>query len=79
MGDCVLVTYTKVDAVPSMFKDQAPYTLGLAEFLEGPKVFAWIDKSMPDDQIEIGMKLRLIATKLPNSRVSYVLTRVNES
>lgn len=77
-GDCALITYTKVDAAPSMFKDQAPYTLGLAEFTEGPKVFAWIDKTIPEDQIAIGMKLKLIATTLPSSRVSYVFTKVKE-
>jgi uncharacterized OB-fold protein len=78
-GDCALITYTKVDAAPSMFKDQTPYTLGLAEFPEGPKVFAWIDKSIPEDQIVTGMKLKLCATRLPNSGVSYVLTKPKES
>ena len=74
-GDCVLITYTKVDATPSMFKDQAPYLLGLAEFTEGPKVFAGIDKAIPEDQISAGMKLKLNATKLANGNLSYTLAK----
>ncbi len=78
-GDCTLITYSKVEAAPSMFQDQAPYMIALAEFQEGPKALAWIDKTIPEDQISIGMKLKLIPTKLPNERVSYVLTKPAES
>ena len=72
-GDCVLITYTKVEATPSMFKEQAPYLLGLAELPEGPKVFAWIDKSIAEDHISLGMKMRLNATRLSNANWTYVL------
>ncbi len=76
-GDCVLITYTKVDSTPSMFKEQAPYILGLAEFSEGPKVFAWIDRTIPDDQVGVGMKLKLNPTKLTNGNLCYTLTKPN--
>jgi uncharacterized OB-fold protein len=56
-----------------MFKEQAPYLLGLAELRDGPKVFAWIDKTIPEDRIGIGMKLTLNSTKLPNGNLSYSL------
>lgn len=74
-GSCILVTFTKVEAAPAAFKEQAPYMLGLAEFTEGPKVFAWIDKRIPEDQIVIGMKLELKTTKLPNGNFAYVLAK----
>jgi hypothetical protein len=76
-GDGVLITYTKVDAAPSMFKDQSPYLLGLAELSDGPKVFAWIDKTISEDQISIGMKLRLNPTKLTNGNLCYTLAKPN--
>ena len=76
-GDCVLITYTKVDSTPSMFKNQAPYVLGLAEFPDGPKVFAWIDRTIPEDQITVGMKLKLDPTKLTNGNSCYTFTRPN--
>ena len=71
----MLITYTKVDATPSMFKDQAPYFLGLAKLSDDPKVFAWIDKTIPDEQISIGMKLKLQATKLANGNLCYTLIK----
>jgi len=74
-GDCVLITYTRVDASPATFKDQAPYLLGLAEFSEGPKVFAWVDNRIPEEQITPGMKMKLKASKLPNGNLSYLLTK----
>lgn len=72
-GDCALITYTKVDAAPSMFKEQAPYLLGLAQLAEGPKVLAWIDKATPEDKIRVGMKMKLTPTKLSNGNLSYIL------
>ncbi len=74
-GDCALITYTKVDAAPSMFKDQAPYLLGLAEFPEGPKVFAWIEKEIPEDQLSARMKLKLKVTKFTNGNLAYILSK----
>jgi len=73
IGDCLLITYTKVEAAPSMFQEQAPYLLGLAELTEGPKVFAWIDKTVPEDIIRIGMKLKLNPAKLSNGNLCYTL------
>jgi len=75
--ESVLIPYTKVDATPSMFKDQSPYFLGLAELSDGPKVFAWIDKTIPEDQVNIGMKLKLNPTKLTNGNLCYTLTKPN--
>ena len=72
-GECVLITHTNLQAAPSMFEDRAPYLLGLAELSEGPKVFAWIEKTIPEAQVTIGMKLRLKATTLSNGHLAYVL------
>lgn len=73
-GRATLVTYTKLEAPPASFKPEAPYTLALAELAEGPKILAWIDKSIPEDQIMIGMKLQVRVAKLPNEKFTYVLS-----
>ena len=75
-GNCTLITYTKVDATPAAFKEQAPYILGLAELTEGPKVFGWIDKSVAEDHISLGMKMRLRTIRLSNGNWTYVLTEL---
>ncbi len=74
-GDCTLITFTKVEASPAAFKEQSPYVIGLAEFVEGPKVLAWIDKSISEGEVTIGMKLKLKSSKLPNGNLSYTLSR----
>jgi len=76
-GDCKLLTFTKVDAAPALFQDQAPYILGLAEFSEGPKVLAWIDRAVPESEVKAGVRLRLKATNLKNEQLSYILTTFN--
>ena len=48
--------------------------LAVAEFSEGIKVFGRMDKSIPDDAIKAGMKVRIRVTNLDNDRVSYELT-----
>jgi len=69
-----LITFTKVNAVPESFKELAPYLLGLAEFSEGPKVFAWIDRIIPEENLTVGTKLKLEPSKLKNGNLSYILT-----
>lgn len=69
-----MITFTKVDAAPSTFKEQAPYLLGLAQFSEGPKVLAWIDQRIPTESLKAGRKLKLKPSKLDNGNISYVLT-----
>ena len=75
-GNCVLITYTKVDATPSMFKDYAPTSLVLRNLLKVRKS-SWIDKGISDDEISIGMKLKLRETNLANGNLCYTLVRPN--
>jgi hypothetical protein len=78
-GDCKLITFTRVEAAPALFKAEAPYILGLAEFPEGPKVFAWIDRRIPESDLKVGTQLRLKPFKLTNGNLSYVLTSLNSA
>ena len=72
--DSTLITFTRVEAAPASFKEQAPYLLGLAKFSEGPKVLAWIDPRMPEKDLKVGTKLKLKPSKLANGNLSYLLT-----
>jgi hypothetical protein len=73
-GDCRLITFTRVEAAPALFKAEAPYMLGLAEFSEGPKVFARIDRGIPGSDLRVGIRLKLKPFKLTNGNFSYILT-----
>ena len=74
-GNCKLITFTKVHAAPTAFQGEAPYTLGLAEFSEGPKVLAWVDKAIPESEIKKDISLRLRPISLKEGQWSYVLTK----
>ena len=61
-----LLTFTVVNYGPSGFEDDAPYTLGIAEFEEGVKILGRISKEINPEDIKIGMKVRLASVKLGN-------------
>ena len=73
-GGCKLLTFTKVNAAPAAFQDQAPYIIGLAELSEGPKVLAWIDRAIPETEVKTGVRLKLKPTNLNNGQLAYILT-----
>ena len=74
-----MLTFTRVEAAPEAFKGDAPYIVGLAEFSEGPKVLAWVDRAVPESTVKVGVKLRLKPLKLEDERFSYLLTTTDSA
>lgn len=74
-GNCKLITFTTIHFAPVSFRNDAPYTLGIAQFEEGPTVFALISKDIPKEEIKIGMKLKLEPVRLSDDRIIYELKR----
>lgn len=68
-----LITYTKAMYAPAGFEKDVPYVMGVAEFSDGVKVFGRLDKSMPDEAIKAGMKVKVRIVGLEEDRVSYEL------
>jgi uncharacterized OB-fold protein len=60
-GNCKLITYTVLYAVPSEYKDKQSYALGIVEFENGIKTLGQI---YPKDNLKIGMKLKPVYEKL---------------
>ncbi|MGC8658426.1 MAG: Zn-ribbon domain-containing OB-fold protein [Desulfomonilaceae bacterium] len=73
VGD--LITFTTAMYAPAGFEKDVPYTLGVAQFEDGAKVFGRLDKSISEENIKPGMKVRLKVVDLDNDRLSYVLTQ----
>jgi len=46
----------------------------LSRTSEGAKIFAWIDKKIPEDEVASGMMLQVDVSKLPNGNSAHVLT-----
>ncbi len=59
---------------PAGFEKDVPYALGVAEFDEGMKVFGRLDRSLSDEQVKTGMKVRIRVVDLGDERLSYELT-----
>jgi uncharacterized OB-fold protein len=70
-----LLTYGVVNYGPLGFEDKAPYTLAVAEFEEGIKVFATLSRDIVEDEIAVGMVLEVVPARLPDDRFSYELQR----
>jgi len=74
-GNCRLVTYTIVHFAPASFRYDVPYVLGVAQFEEGPTVFAPLSKDIKQEEIKIGMQLKLVPAKLPGDKTIYELRK----
>ena len=66
-----LITYTTAYFAPAGF--EAPYTLALAELEEGVRVFTRMSKDAKQDEIEIGMKVKLVPVRLADERITFEL------
>ncbi|MEE8414601.1 MAG: Zn-ribbon domain-containing OB-fold protein [Dehalococcoidales bacterium] len=70
-NDGKLVTYTVVHYGPSGFEDEAPYTLAIADFGDGLRIFGRLSKNIEESDIKSGMGLKMVPAKLPENRISY--------
>ncbi len=70
-GPGKLLTYTTVQYGPTGFENDAPYTLAVAEFKNGIRVFGRLDKSLPQAEIKVGMSVKPEPLKLPGDKISY--------
>ena len=70
-GRCKLLTYTTAHFAPTGFQDDLPYTLALAYCEEGVNVYARLNKNINENEMHIGMDLKLTPSLLPNGRITY--------
>ncbi len=67
------MTFTRAIYAPAGFEEDVPYVLGLADFGDGIKLFGKMDKSLSDDTIKMGMKVKVRIVDLDGDRTSHVL------
>ena len=73
-GNGKIISFTKVNYGPTGFESDVPYILALADFGE-VKVFGRFSKEIPEEQIKVGMVVKIQAVSLPNGQVSYQFIR----
>ena len=74
-GEGQLLSYTTVFYGPSGFEGQTPYIIGVANFGEGRNILAVFNKSIPESQITVGMKVKVQPAAIPPDRISYEFTK----
>jgi uncharacterized OB-fold protein len=60
-GECKLITFTILTAVPQEFLDKKPYALGIVEFENGIRALGQINKI---ENLRIGMKLNTVLKEI---------------
>ncbi|MGB9887193.1 MAG: Zn-ribbon domain-containing OB-fold protein [Moorellales bacterium] len=65
-----LISFTTANYAPTGFEADVPYTLALAEF-DGLKVFGRMSKEVPEQELTVGLAVRLRAVRLPDGQLSY--------
>ena len=70
-GKGKLISYSKLIYAPTGFEADLPYSIALVEFGNHMKVFGRLSKEIKEEEIAIGMDLKVEVVKLPNDRLTY--------
>jgi uncharacterized OB-fold protein len=77
-NEWTLLTYTTAHFAPLGFEDDTPYTLAIAESVQGLKTLARLSKDVSEDKLKVGMKLTLVPVKLAQDKIIYEFKPLNE-
>jgi uncharacterized OB-fold protein len=73
-GDGKLVSYSNLKYAPIGFDADLPYAIALLDF-GAYKVFGRIDSALAEEDIKIGMPMKVTVNKLPDGRLNYVFRK----
>ena len=59
-GKGTLYTYTRIDAPPTGFDDEVPYTIAVVELAEGGRALGWFGDTIQTEEIQIGMQVQVV-------------------
>lgn len=71
-------TYTRIDAAPTGFDDDVPYTCVVVELEGGGRLLAWSGETIPQDDVEIDMDVQVVPRifeDTPDIRVFYTVEK----
>ena len=69
-GTGKLVTFTQVFVKPASFNEEPDYIVAIAQLEDGVKALAWLTGIKRED-VQIGMKVKLVAKVISDGKVSY--------
>jgi uncharacterized OB-fold protein len=77
-GKGKVITYTRIDAAPAGFEDEAPFVQGVVDLDETGRLLAWFGESIAEEDVEIGMKVQVVPRmfeELEEIKVYYTLEK----
>jgi len=75
-GKGVVWTHTRIDAAPTGFDDDVPYTCVVVELEGGGRLLAWSGETLHQEDVEIGMDVQVVPRifeDTPDIRVYYTI------
>ncbi len=77
-GKGTVWTHTRIEAAPTGFESEVPYTCVVVELEEGGRLLAWSGDTLPDDEVEIDMEVQVVPQifeDTPDIRVHYTVEK----
>lgn len=59
-GKGTVYTFSRIDAAPTGFEDEIPYTVAVIDLEEGGRLLGWIGDTIGQDKVEIGMEVQVV-------------------
>ena len=77
-GKGTVWTYTRIDAAPTGFDEDAPYTCVVVELEGGGRLLGWSGETLPQEEVTIGLDVQVVPRifeDTPDIRVYYTVDR----
>ncbi len=59
-GKGTVYTFSRIDAAPTGFEDEIPYTVAVIDLVEGGRLLAWVGETIGQDKVAIGMEVQVV-------------------
>lgn len=69
-----LMTYSKLEYGPVGFENDLPYSIALLDYGDF-KVFGRLSNDLADDEIKVGMEMKIVVNTMPNGQYNYVFEK----
>ncbi len=73
-GEGRLVTWSRLAFGPAGFQEEVPYTIALLDFGDF-KVFGRIDRGLPEEELAVGLPMKVRVERLAGDRLSYAFVK----
>jgi len=77
-GRGTVYTYSRIEAAPTGFENEVPYTIAVVDLDDGGRLLGWLGESIAPDDVAIGMRVQVVPRlfeEMQEIRVYYTVER----